>query len=97
MLATVSFLPALIVVLRVTASDCRFNWPLSARSSETSASTFDERGTISTEPALINMRGGMVLIARRSASLMPVRLAASVELMFAGTFQAVQLAYWPTV
>ena len=51
------------------------------------------RGTSKVEPALISMRGGMLLTPRRSASLMPTRLAASPTLSVAGATQAVQLAY----
>ena len=47
------------------------------------------------DPALMSIRGGTLLTARRSASLMPVRWAASATVIVDGTVQAVQLAYCP--
>src|SRR6185369_9580626 len=96
MLAAVSRLPALTVARRVTRSGDRFSCPVSATWLVTSDWTLAERGTISTEPALISMRGGIVLTDRRSASFMPMRRAASAALMVTGALQAVQLAYWPS-
>jgi uncharacterized protein involved in response to NO len=96
MLATVSLRPALTVVLRVTTSGARLKKPLSATWLATSP-ILAERGTISAEPALISMRGGMLLMLRMSASLMPTRWAAAATVIVAGTVQAPQLAYWPCV
>src|SRR4051812_37128242 len=95
MLATVSPLRALTVVRRVTISGDRLTCAVSATWLVTSSSTLAERGTSSVEPALINMRGGILLTARRSFSVMPVRLAASAVLNVEGAVHAVQLAYWP--
>src|SRR3989344_2786821 len=96
MLATVSPLRARTVVRRVTISGEKATWPLSARCEETSCRMADERGTINAEPALISMRGGMLLMLRRSFSLMPARWAASETVMVEGTDHTVQLAYWPS-
>jgi len=95
MLATLSWRPALMTVRRVTISGWKLNWPVSATSAATSSWTRALRGTISVEPALISMRGGTLLTARKSVSLMPERCAASATVMVAGTVQAVQLAYCP--
>ena len=86
---------ALTVVRRVTISGANATWPLSATWLDTSASVLAVRGTISAEPALITMRGGMLLIARRPSSLMPTRWAASATVSVEGAVQTVQLEYWP--
>src|SRR6186713_452985 len=95
MVATDSPLRALIVVRRVTTSGANETCALSAIWLVTSVSILAERGTSNVEPALISMRGGMLLTPRRSASLMPVRRAASAGFMVLGAVQAVQLAYCP--
>ena len=95
MLRTVSRLPARTVARRVTISGVRAICPLSARWAETSWRVVVVRGTISADPALISMRGGMLLRLRRSFSLMPVRWEASATLMVVGTVHTVQLAYCP--
>ena len=95
MLATDSFLRARTVVRRVTCSGVSEIWPLSATLSATSARDVVERGTISAEPALISMRGGMPLMERRSDSAMATRRAASAVDMVEGRVQTVQLAYCP--
>src|SRR5256885_11625654 len=85
-----------MVVRRVTISGAKLIWPLSATWPATSARTLAPRGTMSAEPALISMRGGMLLRARRSDSPRPTRWAASATLMVEGTVHTVQLAYWPS-
>ena len=95
MLATVSRLRALTVVRRVTISGASDMCALSATLLVTSDSFLADRGTSSVEPALMSMRGGMLLMLRRSISFMPTRLAASLTLMVVGAVQAVQLAYCP--
>ena len=96
MLATVSPLPARTVARRVTISGVRLSWPLSAKWDDTSCRVVVERGTISAEPALMSMRGGMLFMLRKSASLMLARWAASATVMVVGTDHTVQLAYWPS-
>src|SRR5688500_11848731 len=97
MVATDSPLRALTVVRRVTTSGAKDTWAVSATWEVTSISTLAERGTSRVEPALISMRGGMVLTPRRMASLMPVRRADSAGFRVLGAVQAVQLAYRPWV
>ena len=95
MVATDSPLRALTVVRLVTISGAKETCALSATWLVTSVSTLAERGTSKVEPALISMRGGMVLTLRRSASVMPTWRAAWATLSVVGALQAVQLAYWP--
>ena len=68
---------------------------MSATWTVTSCSTRMLLGTSSVEPVVITTRGGMLLMARNSASLMPVRLAASAGFMVDGAIQTVQLARRP--
>ena len=96
MLVTDSPLRALTVVRRVTISGANDTCALSATWLLTS-SISALRGTSSVEPALMSMRGGMLFMLRKSASFMPVCLAASVAFMVLGAVQAVQLAYCPWV
>ncbi|MOA49895.1 hypothetical protein D3C78_1728370 [compost metagenome] len=68
---------------------------MSATWLDTSVSMLALRGTISAEPALITMRGGMLLMVRRPDSLIPTRWAASATVRVDGTVHTVQLEYWP--
>ena len=93
-LATDSFLPARTVLRTTSGCWLRDNCPFSATCTATSSTTVARRGTSRVEPAWINMPLGMALIALKSASLMPTRLAASAGLSAEGACQAVQLANW---
>src|SRR4051812_8191779 len=97
MLAAASRFPPLGGGFRGASSGARLSWPLSATWLVTSSCTLAERGTISTEPALINMRGGIAFTLRRSDSFMPTRRAASDTLIVEGALHAVQLAYCPAL
>ncbi len=70
----------------------RINCAVSATEPGTSARTVDFRLTISVEPALTLLPGGMLFVRRRSASVIPTFLAAAAGRIVVGTTQAVQLA-----